>query len=168
LQLPLESFIFLDDNAVECAEVQSACPQVLTLQLPAAPGAISAFLEHIWAFDHLEITDEDRVRTKRYQQNNQRREFAKNIDDIATFLDQLNLHISITPMVASQIERVAQLLQRTNQFNTSAIRRSAGEIQHLLAKGEHECLVIDVRDRFGDYGLVGVVLFHHRKRSFSG
>ncbi len=56
LKLGLESFIFLDDNPVECAEVQANCPEVLTLQLPDDPGQLPEFLNHCWAFDHLSVT----------------------------------------------------------------------------------------------------------------
>src|SRR6185436_14614657 len=69
LGLGLDSFIFLDDNPLECAEVQAHCPEVLTLQLPAEPRAWAHFLAHVWAFDHLPQTAEDRQRTALYQQN---------------------------------------------------------------------------------------------------
>uniref|UniRef100_UPI00286A4FB3 FkbM family methyltransferase n=1 Tax=Chamaesiphon sp. OTE_75_metabat_556 TaxID=2964692 RepID=UPI00286A4FB3 len=69
LQLSLDSFIFIDDNPVECAEVRANCPEVLTLQLPAECDRIPQFLEHVWAFDRLYVTQEDRQRTELYQQN---------------------------------------------------------------------------------------------------
>jgi acyl carrier protein len=62
-------------------------------------------------------------------------------------------------MEPSQLARVAQLTQRTNQMNASCIRRTEAEIQALLASGEAECLTVDVKDRFGSYGLTGVVIF---------
>ncbi|MFM7794421.1 MAG: HAD-IIIC family phosphatase, partial [Microcystis panniformis] len=63
LQLGLDSFIFIDDNPVECGEVRANCPEVLTLQLPEDCNHIPRFLEHIWAFDKLKTTQEDRQRT---------------------------------------------------------------------------------------------------------
>ena len=63
LNLGLDSFIFIDDDPIECAEVKSNCPEVLTLQLPNELGAIPRFLAHVWAFDHLKTTEEDRKRT---------------------------------------------------------------------------------------------------------
>jgi acyl carrier protein len=71
----------------------------------------------------------------------------------------LQLEIAIAPMEPAQPARVAQLTQRTNQMNASCIRRSEAEIQALLASGEAECLTVDVKDRFGSYGLTGVVIF---------
>lgn len=159
LNLGLDSFIFIDDNPVECSEVQANCPEVLTLQLPCEVETIPHFLEHIWPLDRLKVTTEDRQRTKLYQQNLQREQSRSSALTFADFLAALELKIAITPMSPQQLPRVAQLIQRTNQFNATTIRRSEAEIQQLLESGELECLTVAVSDRFGDYGLVGVVLF---------
>jgi len=159
LQLGLDSFIFLDDNPVECAEVQAACPEVLVLQLPEVSTQIPTFLAHVWAFDHLQITEADRQRTLSYQQNAQRAQLRQTALSFADFLDRLALEVTLAPLSLPQIARVAQLTQRTNQFNLTTIRRTEAELVQLLHGGEQECLTVHVRDRFGDYGLVGVVIF---------
>ena len=158
LQLSLEHFIFIDDNPVECAEVQSNCPEVLTLQLPA-PDYIPKFIEHVWAFDTLKITEEDKRRTALYQENLQRDRLRTESLTFADFIASLDLQIQISSMAEHQLERVAQLTQRTNQFNTTTIRRSETEIKQLCLLQNFECLIISVKDRFGDYGSVGVVIF---------
>ncbi|WP_208345332.1 HAD-IIIC family phosphatase, partial [Aetokthonos hydrillicola] len=158
LQLSLEHFIFIDDNPVECAEVQSNCPEVLTLQLPA-PDNIPQFIEHVWAFDTLKITEEDKRRTALYQENLQRERLRTESLTFADFIASLDLQIQISSMTEHQLGRVSQLTQRTNQFNTTTIRRSETEIQQLCSLQNVECLTISVKDRFGDYGLVGVVIF---------
>ncbi len=71
------------------------------------------------------------------------------------FLASLKLEVAIAPMEAAQADRVAQLTQRTNQMNATCIRRTAAEIQRLAA----QCLTVKVTDRFGSYGLTGVILF---------
>ena len=159
LQLGLDSFIFIDDNPVECAEVQANSPEVLTIQLPQEAEDIPQFLQHIWAFDQLKVTQEDRARTELYRQNVQREKTRQAALTFEDFLTGLGLEVEISALAPEQIERVAQLTQRTNQFNLTTRRRSAGEIQQLWASGELECLVVQVKDRFGDYGLVGVMLF---------
>jgi len=159
LQLGLDSFILIDDNPVECAEVQANCPEVLTLKLPENPDSILRFLRHIWAFDHLTITTEDRQRNAFYQQNVQRQQLLQQSLTLQDFLNNLNLQVQITEMGDSQLTRVSQLTQRTNQFNATTIRRSSGEIQALCQSQNYTCLVVEVKDRFGDYGLVGVILF---------
>jgi FkbH-like protein len=159
LQLGTDSFIFLDDDPVECAEVQSNCPNVLTLRLPQEATLIPRFLEHVWAFDHVKATEADQKRTALYRQNVERERLKKESLTFDDFLANLELGVQISPMTPGQLERVAQLTQRTNQFNCTTIRRSESEIQQLCHTGKTECLVVDVRDRFGDYGLVGVVMF---------
>lgn len=159
LQLGLESFIFLDDNPVECAEVQAGCPEVLTLQLPPDVDQIGRFLDHVWAFDHLQTTAEDQKRTEMYQQNLDRERYRNESVTLETFLAGLELDIRIETLQPDYLDRVSQLTQRTNQFNLTTIRRSTAELQQLCSDGELECLITHVSDRFGDYGLVGVMLF---------
>jgi amino acid adenylation domain-containing protein/FkbH-like protein/non-ribosomal peptide synthase protein (TIGR01720 family)/FkbM family methyltransferase len=174
LQLSLDSFIFIDDNPVECAQVRANCPEVLTLQLPQEcetpsyhPSAVSIpqFLQHIWAFDQLQATQEDQQRTSLYQQNVQRQRFQQDSLSFTDFLAQLNLEIEISPMQSEQLSRVAQLTQRTNQFNLTTIRRSEAEIQQLCNSGGKQCQVVKVKDRFGDYGLVGLLLFEAQENA---
>lgn len=159
LNLGLDSFIFVDDNPVECAEVRARCPEVLTLQLPSDQAQIPSYLEHVWAFDIAKITTEDKTRTKLYQENLKRERVRAKSLSLSDFLERLGLDIRISPPNDAQLTRVAQLTQRTNQFNITTIRRSVTEIRSLLIDGAMSCLVVEVSDRFGDYGLVGVILF---------
>jgi FkbH-like protein len=159
LQLPLESFIFLDDDAVECAEVRANCPEVLTLRLPKDPSAYPEFLEHVWALDQPRVTEADRQRGAVYQQNRQREQLQREYPTLDGFLNDLNLHIGVTRGTRAELERVAQLSQRTNQFNATVIRRTVAELERVLENENAECWVARVRDRFGDYGLVGAMIF---------
>jgi FkbH-like protein len=167
LNLGLDSFIFVDDNAVECAEVAANSPDVLALQLPAEEKDIPRFLDHVWAFDHLKVTEEDRRRTALYQQNLQRERFEREATTLEGFLAGLNLQIEIVPASENQIARISQLTERTNQFNFTTIRRSENEIRQLWQDGRHKILTVSVRDRFGDYGLVGVMIFELPRRTES-
>lgn len=157
LNLGLDSFIFIDDNPMECAEVQASCPEVLTLQLPGEAD-IPRFLQHVWAFDRLKVTDADKQRTALYKQNSERDRFQKSALTIEDFLAGLALKVEISEPSPNQLARVAQLTQRTNQFNFTTIRRSESEVQQLAQAGL-ECRVVEVSDRFGGYGLVGVMIF---------
>lgn len=159
LGLGLDSFIFVDDNPVECNEVQTICPEVLTLCLPAQADDIPEFLPHVWAFDHLKITGEDSSRTVLYRQNAQRKVLQEKSPTLSDFIAGLGLQVRISGATPHHLARVAQLTMRTNQFNLTAIRRSEAEIQELCRSGALECLTAEVSDRFGDYGLVGVILF---------
>jgi amino acid adenylation domain-containing protein/FkbH-like protein len=158
LQLGLDSFIFVDDNPLECAEVRANCPQVVVLELPTDPASIPNFLRNVWAFDHWTVTEEDRQRGAMYRENVERETLRTDAPDLDTFLASLDLKIAISPMQPEDLARVAQLTERTNQFNCTTIRRKESEIERLRRDGA-EVLVVRVQDRFGDYGLVGVALF---------
>ncbi len=157
LNLGLDSFIFIDDNPVECAEVRSNIPEVLTINLPIEKDIVH-FLKHIWAFDHVKVTEEDQQRTTLYQQNVQRERFQKETTGLEEFLEGLKLNIEISQIRKDQITRAAQLTQRTNQFNLTTKRYSEKEISEILID-QLEGRVVRVSDRFGDYGLVGLMLF---------
>ena len=161
LQLGLDSFMLVDDSPTECAEVGAAAPDVLTLQLPKDMADLAAFLHHVWAFDHLGATEEDKQRSAMYGQRLERRKLQTKTGTIEEFLSALELKVDIGPMTAAELPRVSQLTQRTNQLNLTTIRRTEGEIRTYLQDGE--CLTVHVSDRFGDYGLVGVVLFKEEK-----
>jgi amino acid adenylation domain-containing protein/FkbH-like protein len=156
LNLGLDSFIFVDDNPVECAEVEANCPGVLTLELPKDPAEIPQFLKHCWAFDILKVTAEDARRGEMYRESRQREELRAQSTGLADFIAGLNLQIQIVPMSPEQLPRVAQLTQRTNQFNVTTIRRTESEIRQLTERAT--ILTVTVSDRFGDYGLVGVMI----------
>jgi FkbH-like protein len=164
LNLGLDSFVFIDDNPVECAEVAAACPGVLALNLPVQAGVetdLAGFLASVWPLDQLKVTEEDRRRTELYRENLARDRFEKSAGSLSDFLAGLQLHIEIATPSEAQVPRVAQLTQRTNQFNFSTRRCSESEIAGLQAAGQG-CRVVTVADRFGDYGLVGAVIYEPR------
>lgn len=156
LNLSLDSFIFIDDSPLECAEVKANCVEVLTLQLPSS-DIIPQFVKHIWALDHLKTTLEDQNRTTLYRQNQQRENLKK--ATLEEFLAKLDLKVNINPIQFTQIPRIAELTKRTNQFNLTTIRRSESEITSLWESPQWHCLGVEVADRFGDYGLVGAIFY---------
>ena len=159
LELGLDSFILVDDNPRECREVEAACPQVLTLALPAQDSEIPEFLRHVWAFDRLRVTEEDRARPAMYAQELARQRAGKQASGLEEFLRSLQIEVRIAPMSPKDLARVAQLTQRTNQMNFTTVRRSESDIQALLESGKAECLTVHVSDRFGSYGLAGAMVF---------
>ncbi|MFN2413683.1 MAG: HAD-IIIC family phosphatase [Pyrinomonadaceae bacterium] len=167
LNLGLDSFIFLDDNPVECAEVAANCPGVLSLHLPPRAEEIPRFLKHVWAFDQLQTTEEDRRRTTLYRQNSARARFRRESHSLEDFWTGLNLQIRITATTPQEYERVSQLTRRTNQFNTTSRHRSEAEVREWLAAEGRGCLSARVSDRFGDYGLVGALVFEDGREALA-
>jgi FkbH-like protein len=159
LQLSPDSFIFIDDDPVVCAEIREQYPGALTLQLPANGENIPKFLEHVWAFDRIEVTEEDKQRTSMYSQNLQRESLKRASMTLADFLARLELKVEITPMMPEQLTRVIQLARRVNQFKILSTKHLVQEQFHWVATGAGECWTVEVSDKFGDYGLVGVIIF---------
>ena len=87
LGLGLDSFIFIDDNPVECAEVEARCPEVLTLQLPEPAEKIPQLLRHVWALDRGKSTAEDARRTALYRSDLERESFRQESMSLRDFLD---------------------------------------------------------------------------------
>ena len=159
LDLALDSFIFVDDDPKECTQVQSALPEVLAIPLPREDSAIPSLLDHIWAFDRARVTDEDRRRPELYAQRAERVRAERAAASLEEFLASLDLHVAIAPMADHELTRVAQLTARTSQMNTSCARRTESDLRALCAQPGWQCQTVNVRDRFGDYGLTGVLLF---------
>ena len=159
LELGLDSFIFLDDSPVECAEVRAHCPLALTLQLPAQPHDFPAFLSHVWAFDQPRSTAEDGRRTELYRQRERREEFRREAPDFAEFIASLALNIQIAEPQAGDFSRLSQLTKRTNQFNFAKRPQTEAELRSVADARSRGCLAVRVSDRFGDYGLCGLACF---------
>jgi FkbH-like protein len=156
LNLGLDSFVFIDDNPVECAQVRAALPQVVTLQLPESE--IAQFLARLWVFDKLSVTAEDTRRTAMYRENAARQSLEASATDIGDFIASLGLVVDIAPPAENEWPRVAQLTQRTNQFNFTTLRRTEAEMRAAASEASSLVLRVNVRDRFGEYGLVGLVV----------
>jgi FkbH-like protein len=157
LGLGLDSFVFVDDNPKECAEVEQAVPAVVTIPLPLEADRTLHFLRHVWAFDHAVVTAEDRKRSAYYEQAAQFGNEIRSARSLEEFMASLKLRVEMSPLRRETLARAAQLTQRTNQFNLTTIRRGEAELEHLLTSG-YECHTARVWDRFGDYGIVGLLV----------
>lgn len=162
LNLGLDSFIFLDDNPKECAEVSASCPGVLSIPLPADITELPAFLDHIWAFDHPAVTEEDRRRSELIAQSLEFSRAVQSATSLEEFLSSLDLRVDVQPLEPERIPRAAQLTQRTNQFNTTTIRRTEAEIAALAQTPGVRIFTVEVSDRFGEYGLTGLLIVFTR------
>ncbi|TYP79318.1 non-ribosomal peptide synthetase [Paenibacillus methanolicus] len=156
LNLGLDSFLFVDDNAAECLAMMSACPEVLTLKLPEE-REIPAFLEHVWAWDRLRVTEEDRMRATGYDAERKRRSAANAGETLEKYLQSLELKVGMRPIETEEMERAAQLTARTNQFNLNGIRRTEADIRGYLQTDSSRVWMVEAADRYGEYGRIGLV-----------
>jgi FkbH-like protein len=158
MNLGLDSFIFIDDSESECAEVQAYCPAVLALCLPQDLSGFALFRDHTWAFDRRVGSPDAERRNLWYRQNRQRTVELERAPSFAEFLRGLNVQVRVSALLEEHLDRAAELTVRTNQFNLTVLRRSAGEIRSLCGSGALRGFVVHANDRFGDHGLVGLVL----------
>ncbi len=165
LSLGLDTFIFIDDNPRECAEVEDAQPEVLTLALPENAEAIPHFLAHVWAFDHPVVTEEDRQRNAYYAQTRQFGRELRGSGDLNRFMENLALEVRFAAVSDETLPRASQMTQRTNQFNFTTIRRTEQEIRAIAAAPGYQCVTVDVSDRFGKYGIVGLLIWRESNSS---
>ena len=162
LNLGLDSFVFVDDNPVECAMVRSMLPDVLTLCLPTEPADIETALARLDCFDQISISAEDRKRGQMYRQEASRSQLKTSAKDLQTFYHQLDMTATVSVNDSSAASRAAQLTQRTNQFNMTTVRRTESEISQLMSASTHDVYTLRLRDRFGDNGIVGLAVIEHK------
>ncbi|MEJ3741709.1 HAD-IIIC family phosphatase [Actinomycetes bacterium KLBMP 9797] len=156
LNLALDSFVFIDDSPLECAAVQSQCPEVAVVQLPQDASRALQTLFHCWPLDVGHVTEEASRRTAMYHEEQLRRHLRRQTLSLAEFIDSLDLRVTVRPAGAADRPRMADLMHRTTQFNVTGHRYGLAEIEALPTAVEQH--VIEVRDRFGDYGTVGLMM----------
>ncbi len=156
LNLNLDSFIFIDDNAMECAEVSSRFPQILTLQLPKNSKKMQNVLQNFWAFDHPKVTAEDYQRTAFYQQEMNRSKLKEQSNSLRDFIEKLKLNIQFEVIEKRHNTRISQLIKRCNQFNFT--QTTEKDLWELLKNRSVTGYIITVHDRYGEYGESGIVL----------
>jgi FkbH-like protein len=155
-----DTLVFIDDSPIERTLIRQSIPELSVPDFPTEVSKLTQwFLEEVvyCFFARTHITQEDNNKTIQYQRNAHREEVRKafNYDD---FLHQLNMEIQLHEASESNIARIAQLTQKTNQFNLSLQRYTEGEIESLFHQGNWHLYTCSYRDKFGDEGIVGAVL----------
>jgi len=157
LDLGLDSFIFIDDNPMECAEVMMNCPEVLTIQMKDESGFVERLTNHLWAVDSGKVSVEDQQRTRQYLQNIDRKKLLKNTPSYAVFIKGLDLRVMIHHVDFKNYSRISQMTYRINQFRTKPGRLSEQHVKGLIDNNTTELYAINASDRYGDYGTIGVL-----------
>ncbi|MEZ5353283.1 MAG: HAD-IIIC family phosphatase [Bryobacteraceae bacterium] len=163
LNVGLDSLVFVDDNPVEREHIRMELPEVAVIELPAEAAGYARAVRDCPLLERLSISAEDRERAAMYAAQAERRRLEEqttgSVEDFYRSLDQrVTVAIAGAGAGAAMIARVAQLTQKTNQFNLTTKRYGEAEIAAMAADPSCAVLGVTVTDRFGDNGLVGVCL----------
>jgi FkbH-like protein len=158
LNVGLDALAFLDDSPAERALIRSELPEVTVIELPDDPISYAQTLRDCPAFERLTLSEEDRNRGNYYAEQRQRTESRQSATSLEDFYRSLDQEVEIAPVNSRTLARVAQLTQKTNQFNLTTRRYSEQQVAEMAS--DLSCRVYSTRvvDRFGDHGLVGVVI----------
>jgi FkbH-like protein len=166
LNIGLDSIVFADDSEFEIELVRSALPQVEVIHLPEkrAVDFLDLMASCGW-FDTLALSDEDRARGRMYRAELERKRAKETVKDLPSYLSSLKMEVEISRADVLNIPRIAQLTQRTNQFNLTNRRYSDADIRALAESPGSTVLTLKVNDRFGDSGLVGAAVLRYAENS---
>jgi len=160
LELGLDSFVFIDDNPVERELVRQNLPDVMVPEFPKEIEKLNKwFISDVVYpfFPKVILTNEDNVKTDQYKRNIQRKAFEITLD-LNEYIRSLNIKLNISLNDKSQIARISQLTQKTNQFNLTTRRYTEGEIGQFMDDSSKRVYAVDYSDKFGKEGIIAVVI----------
>ncbi len=161
LNLGLDSFVFIDDNPTERELIKQMLPMVSVPNFPAQPYELPVFFKQVVDdyFKVYSITEEDKKKTEQYKANAARAQAQHSFTDFGAFLESLDIQITIETANEFIIPRIAQMTQKTNQFNLTTKRYTDADVKRFLAEG-WKIWCISVADRFGDNGITGCIMIN--------
>jgi FkbH-like protein len=158
LNIGLDSVVLLDDSPFERNLVRNLVPEVCVPELPGDPAEFIPYLESLNLFEATQFSEEDRMRTQFYRSNVLREDEELKFNTVDEYLASLNMEATFEEFDELHLPRITQLVQRTNQFNLTTIRHSAGELRTFVEDPDYFSFYITLADRFGESGLVSVVV----------
>jgi len=158
LNIGFDSMVFLDDNPFERNLVRELLPDVIVPELPEDPADFVRAISELNLFETVSFSTEDLKRAEMYRQEAERREVRASFATAEEFLQSLEMRIAVARVDSFHLPRVAQLIQRSNQFNLTTRRLSEGECAGLKDDPRWIPLYAKLADRLGDHGLISVVI----------
>src|SRR5262245_12731580 len=165
LSIGLDSLVFFDDSPAERLAMRHALPEVTTIEAPSDPSQHASVILACGLFDRLAITEEDRKRAEMYRQQAHRKDLERSAGSLEGYLASLEMKAEIRPVDELSFRRVLDLLAKTNQFNVTTPRYNAQELQRLVDDESAAVVTLRVTDRFGDNGIVGVLILRATDRA---
>jgi FkbH-like protein len=158
LNIGFDSMVFLDDNQFERNMVRTFVPDITIPELPEDPAEYLNYLRTLNLFETASFTYEDEQRTVQYQEETKRTILQQQFTNENDFLKSLNMVSLVEPFNAFNTPRVAQLTQRSNQFNLRTIRYTEDEIQIIANDPTYITMAFSLSDKYGDYGLISLII----------
>jgi len=158
LNIGLNALVFFDDNPAERSIVRQLLPEVAVPEVPDDPSYRIRALERYRYFEAVVISTEDLKRKEYYRANSVRQALESSAASLDDFLRSLEMQARIDPILTVNLERTVQLINRSNQFNLTTRRYTSAEIQKLMSSAHWVVRTVSLRDRFGDNGLINVIL----------
>jgi len=158
LNLGLDSLVFIDDNPAEIEIVRQFTPEVEGILLGDDPAGYVAAVQDARCFEPKTVTAEDTERVKQYQQEAQRQNLLTTVTDMDAYLGSLSMEAVLREFRTVDVPRISQLINKSNQFNLTSTRRTEAEVAAVLADPAYVAFTVRLVDRFGDYGLISVVI----------
>ena len=158
LNIGFDSMVFLDDNPFERNMVRENIPGITVPELPDDPAMYLEYLYSLNLFETASYSNADKDRTKQYQVEAKRVSLSKTFTNEADFLKSLNMISTVSGFTKFNTPRVAQLSQRSNQFNLRTVRYTETDIVAMANNPEVIDLSFTLEDKFGDNGLIAVVI----------
>jgi FkbH-like protein len=161
LNIGIDSLVFIDDSDFEINLVNKMLPDVLTIKVPKTLHEYPELLRrNLSQFYNLTETDDDKKRIKSYMLQSIRENEKVQFSNIQEYLESLDLEITLFENNARLVSRLAQLTQKTNQFNLTTKRYVEVEIEDIINSEISIAYSINVNDKFGDFGITGVAIVH--------
>lgn len=162
LNLGEDSFVFVDDNEAERAAMQINLPDVTVVEFPTDISMLShtmdwIYEEYFWTW---RLTDEDKNKTRQYQEEKQRKAERENAVSYEDYLRSLDTKIRLAEVGPKTRERAVQLMNKTNQFNTCTLRMDELELEEYLRENQGHLVMAEVTDKYGNSGWVSEFLYH--------
>ncbi len=158
LNIGLDSLVFVDDNPIERARVRQSLPMVATPEMPDDPALYVRCLADAGYFEAVAFTAEDRDRAQAYAANAEREALLGTAESMDEFLRGLKMTAVYGPFAGVDHARVVQLINKTNQFNTTTRRYASEEITQIMDEPDALTLQFRLLDRVGDNGLVSIMI----------
>lgn len=158
LNIGFDSMVFIDDNPFERNIVRTGIPELFVPELPEDPAEYLSFLESLHLFETASLSEEDETRTKQYQEEAKRTVVQSAFANEGEFLESLDMKAEVNTFSKYNIPRVAQLSQRSNQFNLRTIRYTEDDIEQIGKNPDYTGLAFSLQDKYGDYGLISLII----------